>query len=425
MRIFQQIKSQQIFRDSFWALFGSVVGKGLSLIGGIIVANILTKEVYGEYGIIKNTLFYIAVFSTFGLGFTATKYIAEYRNTAKEKIRTIVRCATIITSVVSVTMAVLVVIFAQPIATYLEAPHLFSALRISSIAIIFNAFDTAQIGILSGFGAFRTNAQNTAIAGVVNFVMSLLLTLKFGLTGSVWAMVLSFATSALLNYISIHKILQDYPKSSYESTKTLKDIIKFSTPIALQESLYSVTHWGTIAIFAKLAGYGELALHSAAGQWQAIILFIPGVLRNVTLSHLSNNTRDADKHHGTLKTMLKINFLSSFIPFLFVACLSKVISQCYGPTFSDLPYVLIASVSIAIANSLSNVYSQELISRGRNWFLFWSRLFKDIIILVAAFILLSTLKTNGAVIMCLITLFAQTLYLIVLHLSYKYDRLNK
>ena len=371
MKFLQTIQSQQIFRDSFWALLGSVIGKGLSLIGGIIVANILTKNIYGEYGIIKNTLFYIAVFSTFGLGFTSTKYIAQYRKESKDRIYTIVRCAMAITFIVSFTMALLLFAFAPLVANYLEADHLYSALRISSIAIIFNAFDTTQIGILSGLGAFKINARNTAIAGIVNFMASCMLTLKYGLNGAISAIVLSFLVSSALNFISIHKLLSDFPLKFVDGKKTLKDLVRFSFPIALQESLYSITHWVTVAIFVKLAGYGELALNSAAGQWQAIILFIPGVLRNVTLSHLSGSSKDMNTHTHTMNTMLKVNFIATFTPFIFVVLFSRIISHCYGESFFDLPIVLDLSVSIAVVNCLSNVYSQELISRGKNWFLFW------------------------------------------------------
>ena len=64
--LFIQLKRSSLFKDSFWALLGSVIGKGLSLIAGIAVARFLGKELYGEYGTIKTTLTYIAIVSTFG-----------------------------------------------------------------------------------------------------------------------------------------------------------------------------------------------------------------------------------------------------------------------------------------------------------------------------------------------------------------------
>lgn len=421
MKIVRQLINQQIFKDSFWALLGSVVGKGLSLIGGILVARLLTKDIYGEYGIIKNTLYYIAVFSTFGLGFTSTRFISKFRTDDPSRVFSVVKDTRLITLLTSGTMAVLLLIFANPVAHYLEAPHLTFPLRIASLAIIFNAFDAAQLGMMAGLGAFKENARNTAISGVVNFCASLLLTFFWGLTGSVVALVISFFVSCGLNHISIDKLLKNYDNVRYNRKETVKELVVFSLPIALQESLYSLTHWATVVIFVKLAGYGELALNSAAGQWQAIILFIPGVLRNVTLSHLSGNTNSSEQHRGTVSTMLKVNLLSSLIPFLVIVFLAKFISSFYGDSFNDLPQVLVLSVFIAIPNCLSNVYSQELISRGENWLLFWLRLGKDVLTLVTVSSLLYFYHLKGAITLCCVTLFFQTIYLLILFVHYRHN----
>ena len=80
INIYNRLKGSDLAKDSFWALFGNFIGKGLSLIAGIAVARFLGSEVYGEYGIIKSTLIMIAIFSSFGLGITATKFIAETKD---------------------------------------------------------------------------------------------------------------------------------------------------------------------------------------------------------------------------------------------------------------------------------------------------------------------------------------------------------
>ena len=54
----RRLLNSKLFKDSTWALLGSVLGKGLSLVAGIAVARFLGKEIYGEYGMIKNTLFH-------------------------------------------------------------------------------------------------------------------------------------------------------------------------------------------------------------------------------------------------------------------------------------------------------------------------------------------------------------------------------
>ncbi|HIX44931.1 MAG TPA: oligosaccharide flippase family protein, partial [Candidatus Barnesiella excrementipullorum] len=50
MNFLDRLKQSSIFKDSFWALLGNVLGKGLALIAGIVVARFLGNETYGEYG---------------------------------------------------------------------------------------------------------------------------------------------------------------------------------------------------------------------------------------------------------------------------------------------------------------------------------------------------------------------------------------
>ena len=65
----------------FWSVLGSVLSRVLLFITWIIMARILGKELYGEYGLIRNTILMFATFAGFGMGITGMKFIAEnYEN---------------------------------------------------------------------------------------------------------------------------------------------------------------------------------------------------------------------------------------------------------------------------------------------------------------------------------------------------------
>ena len=63
-------------RGAFWSFSGTAIAKLLILIAGMLVANILGKEHYGELGIVRSTISMFVIFGTAGLGLTATKYIS-------------------------------------------------------------------------------------------------------------------------------------------------------------------------------------------------------------------------------------------------------------------------------------------------------------------------------------------------------------
>lgn len=410
----QRLLSSSLFKDSFWAVLGSALGKGLSLIAGIVVARFLGKDVYGEYGMIKTNLIMIATFSTFGLGYTSTKFISECKESAQNKIYFIHRYASTLTVVFSLFLAALVFIFAKPLAVYLEGEHLYNILRISSIAILFNAVTTTQIGELSGFGEYRRIAINNTISGIITFISSVLLVYLWGIEGASIALVISYGTNCLINWFSLKKLISESASLPHTEIKKIKkDIFDFSLPVALQESLYSITHWLGIVVLIKLSNYGEVGLMTAATQWSAILLFIPGALRNVALSHLSGNHHDSESNLSTLHRLVQTNLFCTVVPFFVVLLFSNFICSWYGVSYDGLRIVLIVSLLSSIFSSVSNVYTQELMALNMNWYLFFGRLFRDVLSIIFTAIAIC-LFSNGALMYCISTAFFEMLYLLTL-----------
>ena len=414
---YARLKGNSLFQDSFWALLGSALGKGLALMAGIAIARFMGKDVYGEYGMIKNTLVMIAIFSTFGLGYTATKFIADCTTNDKSRVYSIHYIATIITLIASGIIALLVCVFAIPLSLYLEAPHLSGILRWAAVAIIFNAINTTQIGELSGFNAYKIIAFNNTITGIFTFIVSIILTYYNGLIGAVVALVLTNMFNCALNYYSLRKLLLTFQKK-IEFNK-LREVISFSLPIALQESLYAITHWVSTIIIVKLSGYGDLGVLSVVSQWSVLLLFVPGALRNVALSHLSGSLSNDKYHNVILKRLLFINFISTFVPFLIIGILSKWICSWYGESYNGMIIVFNVAIFTTIINSLTNVYTQELISKSQNWYLFFTRLLRDSGILIFTYFAIN-IYANGALIYTIASLIFQSIYLVLLKHRYTY-----
>ncbi|MDU1905731.1 MAG: oligosaccharide flippase family protein [Dysgonomonas sp.] len=405
MVYFEKIKGKllqsALFKDSVWSLIGNVLGKGLALIVGIVIARFLGKDIYGEYGMIKSTLMNIAIFSTFGLGYTATKFIAESKLNNKEKIREIVSLVITITLAVSSLLSLLLFIFSQEVAVYLNAPHLSLSLKIFAVTIVFNALTTVQIGILAGFNEFKIIAKNNVIVGVSTFLLTIPLTYFWNIEGALFALLLSYIINCILNNVAVRKSLNLYPTKSSTSQVSVKSLFSFSLPIALQEALYSITSWVYILLLVKFSDYGEVGIYSVAIQWSSVILFIPAVLRNVTLSHLSGTNKNQEQHNRVFRTMMFVTILSTLIPVFLVFLFSGFISKFYGASFDTLKIVLNISVFTTIFSCIVNVYSQEYISQNKNWIMFVVRLFRDVGTICLAYVLMTSIldlnyKATGA-----------------------------
>ena len=416
MTLFDRLKANALFRDSFWALTGNAIGKGLALIAGIAIARILGSEAYGEYGLIKGTLLSIAIFSSFGLGYTATKFIAESKDD-KPRILHIHDISTKVTLYSSGAIAIIVAIFASAIAKWLDDVSLTSLLRWSSIAIVLNALITTQNGELSGFRAYKTVARNNTISGILTFFCVTPAAYLGGLEWAIIALVFTLVCNCFINIQSLRRLLIGKSDYSILNVGLRREILSFSFPVALQEGLYSVTSWLGMAMLIKLASYSELGVYSAANQWMAVMLFVPGALRNVALSHLSENSNNHVAANQITKRLLLVNLVSTFIPFILIAVLSRWIASFYGQSFIGLPIVLNVCIFTAVVSSLTNVLTQELMAHSQNWFLFWTRFIRDAASLVLSYVAISYYRENAALCFAFSWLIMQVIYFIMLFIK--------
>jgi len=415
-QIIERLRKSSLFKDSFWSVLGNAAGHGLALIVGIFVARYLGKDIYGEYGMIKSTLLNIAIFSTFGLGYTATKFIAEAKNKNNQNIRQIIVGSTNITLVTSTLFSLFLFVFSKQVAVYLEAEHLSFSLRIFAVNIVFNAISTVQIGILAGFKAFKAIAINNAIVGVVTFVLSVVLTYFWGIEGALSALLVASLTKCALNFAVVRKTLHSYPLSEQQSGSIIKTLLLFSLPITLHEGVYSITNWLCILLLIKLSNYGEVGLWSAAQQWSAVILFMPGVLRNVTLSYLSGTDKNSAQHKKVIGSMVLLNFISTLVPCLVVFAFSGLISSFYGEDFVQLPTVLSISVFTTVFGAIQIVYSKEYISINKVWVHFCLSTLFNILTLILAFFSIKINAEKGAYMLVMVYFIVSIIRLLTYYL---------
>lgn len=382
---FIRVGKNPIFRDSFWGLLGNILGKGLAFVGGILVARFLGKELYGEYGILRNTLLSISVFSTFGLGVTATKFVADYCNNKRKLVSDTISAALNITYLFSFLMAAVIFIFSSSLSLFLKAPHLDSYIKVLSIIIFFNAITTTQIGVLAGFMMFKSIAVNNILSGIVTFILSVFGVFFYEFDGAVIALLISQIFNCILNRLSLRKN-KLYRPSIKVKVFLYRRLLSFSLPIVLQEGVYSLSNWVGVYLLVYFGTYGDVGINSAVCQWTNIVLFVPGVLRNVALSHFSSTINNLEGHNNVLNVLVKANFFATLLPMLVILVFNQYIVGFYGESFSGLNVVLCIALFGTIFNSVSSVYLYELVSRGRNWLSFFLRLFREVFVVLLSFV---------------------------------------
>jgi hypothetical protein len=142
-----------------WTFAGAVFGRAISLAGTIVATRLLTPTAFGQFSAIQLMVTTFAGFAALGLGVAVTKRIAEFRATDPERVGDFARVATRVV-LLSGTAATAVVIAGRGwlASSWLHSPELATGLALASAMALTSSLFGVQVGILTGFEAFKPAA---------------------------------------------------------------------------------------------------------------------------------------------------------------------------------------------------------------------------------------------------------------------------
>jgi len=387
--IFYKIQISDIARrisvGVFWTLVGSIASNLSTLLSLIIIARILGKSEFGEFGMIKSTINTFGVFGGFGLGLTATKYIAEIRQSNKRKVGNIIGITTIMSYIIGFFVAIIIFLFSKILAeNTINAPHLLEEIQLASLIIYLSSINGTQSGILSGFENFKFIAFSNITSAIVTFPVQLLFTYYMGLQGAIIGLLISFFLKITINnyflrkqYL-IEKIIPDY-KICWND---LHILLKFSLPSLLSGLMVGPIIWVCNTMLVnRPGGYNEMAIYEAATQWKNTIAFLPAILSSIVLPLISSTTLDRNKFKKIMKINIKLNLYISFIIAIIISIFSTLIMNTFGTDFINGANVLIILAISTILSSVNSVIGQALAGKDRMWVAFLFNLIWGVILI--------------------------------------------
>lgn len=377
------------FKNILSSILGSIFLRGFNLVGGIIIARYLGSEIFGNFGFLKTIILSLSTIITFGLGYSINKTVSENSKRIN-----------ILNSVISLSIKLTIIlsfilIIIAPFWDKLTNDKLFNneivILLLSNT--IFYMFNLVINGVISGFGKFKSIAKYNFLTGLVFFVTLLPLLFYFKLKGAL----LAFLVSQILFFILQFKEISEYLffRNKFKSKLNLKFIIE-TIPLGIQEIISAVSAFLISSFIIKYSSYSDLANYNIVMQWTALVLFIPGVLRNIMLNYFSKSKSKSNKTRY-LKESIYYSLILTTIPCVIVYFLFPIIITFYGEQYTNaielLPFALLSIVFI----SLSNVLSQFFISSSENWNLTIGRIIRDLSLVFVLLYFINKLNMDAAI----------------------------
>jgi O-antigen/teichoic acid export membrane protein len=360
----------------FWSGVGAVASRLLTLLATIVVAQHLGKSVFGELGIIQSTLSMFATFATFGVGLTATKHIAEYRQKDPERAGRVIALSNVVSLVCGCSVGLLIIVLAPWVARRcLEAPQLSGLIAISAAGLLFVVLNEAQVGTLSGLEAFRRQATIQAIGGGVAFPILVAGVHFFGLTGAVCALVANLGVLVFLNHVGIRKEAARLGISIvWKGCFQERGLIwRYNLPTLCCGAVYVPSMWLANMILVRMpGGYAEMGIFSAADRLRTAIMFLPGLLGGVALPMLASLSAKSDigRYRKVFWANIAISISASLAVAVPIALAARWIMSSYGAGFAEGRWVLVLLCATAVTHAAYWIVSQSMVSKGRVWTMF-------------------------------------------------------
>jgi O-antigen/teichoic acid export membrane protein len=381
----------RLARGVFWSMAGSVISRGLMFCAIVLVARILGKTVYGELGMIQSTVSMFGVFAGFGLGLTATKHVAEFRQSDPERAGRIIGLSGLLATGTGGLLALGLLIFAPWLAEHtINAPHLASVLRISSLILFINGLNGAQTGALAGFEAFKTIAHVNLFVGLISFPILVCGAYFGGLTGAVWALAINLCFNWLLNHLALRKEARRYsvPFSFRNWSRELPVLWSFALPATLSGIMVGPANWACRALLTNQPnGYAEMGILTAALVFQGLLIFVSDTLSAPLLSMVSNAGLNISEKLGT------VNILSTWILGVIVAipllCFPEVVQLAFGSDYATRSFRLTFSLLVFCTSIMlfKAGLARVLVANSLLWWGFFSNVLWAAILICTTFFL--------------------------------------
>lgn len=392
----------RLIKGTWFNFIAVAFNQGSTLIVNIIIARILMKQTFGEYAMVQSTLLTVATLSQLATGYTAAKYIAEYRSNNPERAGQIMGlCALISTMMAGVATFLLISIAPWLASAMLKEPHLSFALMIGSSFLFFSAINGYQTGSLSGLEAFGSLAKAGVLSGFAAVTAISLGAWWGGLNGTFVGLSISaFVRWAIhKRWLRLESRVHGIKPQYIGSLRREKAIIyKFALPAALAGYYSMPMIWLANAFLVRQPkGYEEMALYSSSSSVRMFVLFIPQVINNVSLSILNNikGSGDTQRYRRAYRSNVVIIFFVTLTCSLVVGLFGDTILGIFGKEFRGGKMVLQVLMISTIFESVSIALYQHLQAQAKIWTsLFFINIPRESAFIILAFIFV---RVKGAV----------------------------
>ena len=303
---------QKTLNGLFWSAIDIIAGQGIVFVVGIVLARLLTPEIFGQIGIIA---IFIGIFDCIvGSGFGSA--LIRKPNATEDDFSTVF-VANLVTSFL---LAGVLFISAPYIADFFHTPDLENPTKVMSLIIIINALAIVQETKLSKSINFKAKTRVSLVAALCSGV--------FGIASAyagagIWAIVVQQMSRNALNTIGLWMVSKWTPRLHF-SVESFKELFGYSWKLLVTGLLNSLWNQLYQVVIGRFYTATDLGYYTRANQFTNFgSSSLTSVIQRVTFPVLSNIQEDKAQLKNAYRRVLRCTMFMTIVCMYGLLCVSK------------------------------------------------------------------------------------------------------
>lgn len=387
---------------------GSVAAKVLSALTAIFLARMFGPDLFGQYGIVQSTVLMFATYGSLRLGNTAVKHVAQYRLHQPIRAARILKLSLFVPAVTLGAISTGVLMLAPNIAVQLLGDSkLSTGLALGAFYLFFLTYGSILQQALAGFEDFESGAKIQVLRAFLACILCIPMGWMWGVSGALLGLVLS---SALVLPNAMVRLRKNGAQDNFPAKVTFREAFteipvlwQFALPGFLVLAVMTGASWICRVILSRQSGFSELGLYEAAGQWTAIVYFLPTVLGRVFMPLLSAS--DGECHTTYRKAFnMQIETIVLITGPLTICLLGLIhwLAAVYGDGFVGVERIMPLLFGAGLLHALCQSFRIAYESKGRQWNSFFVYMVWAIVLVGGCLLLIPKLGAMGMAVSVLI-----------------------
>jgi O-antigen/teichoic acid export membrane protein len=335
----------RLANGTLWCGLASIASQLPSLAVSVLLGRTLGLVAFGQLAIIQMMVNIFASIGDLGLAMGTTRYVAAYRSDDPAQASRIIGFSICCTFLSGLVLAALIVWSAPWYALHtLRVPGLGLYLQFASVFLILEMLNRLQLSVLAGLEEFRATAAVNAFRGLF-LLLAPLAAYLWGLGGALLALTCTSAATCAAAQIMVRRACSKHG-IRVRSCCSIPDIglVHLAGSSWLSMLIVNLASWAcTVILVRQTAGVTEMALFTAADKWKTALMFLPGVLAQVT-TPLIAHTHASGNRAVCGRILLTSSAVSGGVTALLALAMllsAQFLMSAYGWTRGDAGQVLV------------------------------------------------------------------------------------